>query len=135
MMTNTLHLSPTIDRIDATPRQSLWQCGCGGKGNRAGTFLCSGFTDVLGFKKCAFLRGFGTVTHIARVTNIYQGVTIYETSPYRFQRAWFPLRQPTGFGCDRRAPAQSDASTRGRLSRPFGYPAFASVRLASRSPA
>src|ERR1700756_5311673 len=76
MMTNTLHLSPTIERIEATPRQSLSRCGCGGRriaGDGTVTFLCSGFTDVLGFQKCAFLRGFRTVTHIAPVTNLYQG--------------------------------------------------------------
>src|SRR5437879_11349689 len=31
--------------------------------------------DVLGCKKCAFLRGFATVTHIAPVTNLYQRAT------------------------------------------------------------
>src|SRR6185295_17361028 len=30
---------------------------------------------VLRFKKCAFLRGFATVTHIALVTNLYRRVT------------------------------------------------------------
>src|ERR1700688_3747296 len=68
IMTNTLHLSPTRARIEATPRQSLSRCGWGG---RTGTFLCSGFNGVLGFQKCAFLRGLWTVTHIVSVTNLY----------------------------------------------------------------
>src|SRR5260370_26551105 len=69
MMTNTLHLSPTRASTEATPRQSLSRCGWGG---RAGTLMGSGFIDVLGFQKCAFLRGLPTVTHIVSVTNLYQ---------------------------------------------------------------
>src|SRR5829696_5101749 len=72
MITNTLHLSPTRASTEATARQLSPACGLGG---RAGTILCSGLIDVLGCKKCAFLRGFATVTHIAPVTNLYQRVT------------------------------------------------------------
>ena len=42
-------------------------------GGRTGTLMCSGFKAVLGFQICAFLREFGVVTHIAPVTNQYQG--------------------------------------------------------------
>src|SRR6266446_3314693 len=82
MMTSTLHLSPTRARIEAMPRQSLSRCALGGKTNpetdsletdsletgaleagaseagalEAGTTMCSGFTGVLGYQKCAFLR-------------------------------------------------------------------------------
>src|SRR6202011_795040 len=97
MITNTLHLSPTRARIEATPRQSLSRCGWGG---RTGTFLCSGFNGVLGFQKCAFLRGLWTVTHIVSVTNLYQGDD-NETSAHRFKRAGPPLREPPGFRGDR----------------------------------
>src|SRR3954467_14119995 len=72
MMTSTLHLSPTRASTEATARQLPSACGLGGK---AGTFLCSGLMAVLGCKKCAFLRGFATVTHIAPVTNLYRRVT------------------------------------------------------------
>src|SRR3981081_2943340 len=73
MMTNTLHLSPTRARIEATPRQSLSRCVLGGS---TGTRMCSGFKGVLRFQKCAFLRVLRTVTHIVSVTNIYQGVNV-----------------------------------------------------------
>src|SRR3569833_1748865 len=72
LMTSTLHLSPTRASTDATARQLPSACGPAGK---AGTFLCSGLIDVLGYEKCAFLQGFATVTHIAPVTNLYQRVT------------------------------------------------------------
>src|SRR6476646_11449547 len=72
MITNTLHLSPTRASTEATARQLPSACGPGGM---AGTFLCSGLMDVLLYEKCAFLRGFATVTHIAPVTNLYQRVT------------------------------------------------------------
>src|SRR3979490_2515099 len=92
MMTSTLHLSPTRARIEATPRQSPSRCALGGKTNpetdsletdsletgaleagalEAGTSMCSGFTGVLGYQKCAFLRAVQVVTHIAPVTNQY----------------------------------------------------------------
>src|SRR3954466_4958135 len=73
MMTSTLHLSPTRASTEATARQLPSACGPGGM---AGTFLCSGLMDVLGYEKCAFLRGFGSRTHIAPVTNLYRGVTL-----------------------------------------------------------
>src|SRR6267142_2228586 len=72
MITNTLHLSPTRASTEATARQLPSACGLG---DRAGTLVCSSVTEVLQSKKCAFLRGFRTVTHIAPVTNLYQRVT------------------------------------------------------------
>ena len=55
MMTNTLHLSPTRARIEATPRQSLSRCALGGRTGplvrlgtslRLVTLVCSGFKKV-----------------------------------------------------------------------------------------
>src|SRR5882724_6685335 len=93
MITNTLHLSPTRARIDATPRQSLSRCALGGETGafatgafetgrfkpdpvetgplEAGTLMCSGFICVLGDQKCAFLRAVQTGTHIVSVTKRY----------------------------------------------------------------
>src|SRR5439155_3903991 len=72
MITNTLHLSPNRTSTEAIARQLPSACGLGG---RAGTLVCSSVTEVLQSKKCAFLRGFRTVTHIVLVTNLYQRVT------------------------------------------------------------
>src|SRR5882724_3530065 len=72
MITNTLHLSPTRASTDATARQLPSACGLGG---RAGTLVCSSVKEVIQYTKCAFLRGFKTVTNIAPVTILYQSVT------------------------------------------------------------
>ena len=54
MMTNTLHLSPTRARIEATPRQSLSRCALGGSTGsllRLGTSMCLVTLVCSGFKK------------------------------------------------------------------------------------
>src|ERR1700733_7700401 len=106
MMTKTLHLSPTRARIEATPRQSACSCGDGG---RAGTLMFAGFKNVPEFQKSAFLWSWQTVTHIAQVTNQYQGAHHEKTAPHRFQRPRPAFRQPASFGGHRR-PAAPDGA-------------------------
>src|SRR3569833_1663869 len=113
-MVSTLHLSPTRASTLLTAWHSgLWMSA----GLRSGmvTPVCAGISDVRRTQKCAFLRGFSTVSICVSVTILYwkSDDTACETPSCRCQHPVHQNHQPAGLRrCGGTAhPGQSHAAT------------------------